>query len=100
MSNTLISAIALMVVVILILVAILLIVKTAITPKGTIKIDINGGKKTLDVTPGGNLMGTLANNQIFLPSAYRRKLCHPRWCVVYAAEGLCQCRRKRSLCTG
>ena len=30
-----------MVVVILILVAILLIVKTAITPKGTIKIDIN-----------------------------------------------------------
>ena len=56
MSNTLISAIALMVVVILILVAILLIVKTAITPKGTIKIDINGGKKTLDVTPGGNLM--------------------------------------------
>ena len=36
----------------------------------------------------------------YLPSAYRRKLCHPRWCVVYAAERLCQCRRKRSLCTG
>ena len=36
----------------------------------------------------------------YLPSAYRRKLRHPRRCVVYAAEGLCQCRRKRSLCTG
>ena len=69
MSNTLISAMILMVVVILVLVAILLIVKAAITPKGTISIDINNGKKTLNVTPGGNLMGTLADNQIFLPSA-------------------------------
>ena len=58
-----------MVLVILVLVAILLIVKAAITPKGTISIDINNGKKTLNVTPGGNLMGTLADNQIFLPSA-------------------------------
>ena len=67
MSNTLISAMILMVLVILVLVAILLIVKAAITPKGTISIDINNGKKTFNVTPGGNLMGTLADNQIFLP---------------------------------
>ena len=86
MSNTLISAIALMVVVILILVAILLIVKTAITPKGTIKIDINGGKKTLDVTPGGNLMGTLANNQTFLPSACGGKA-NCGQCKVQVFEG-------------
>lgn len=86
MSNTLISAIALMVVVILILVAILLIVKTAITPKGTIKIDINGGKKTLDVTPGGNLMGTLADNQIFLPSACGGKA-NCGQCKVQVFEG-------------
>ena len=86
MSNTLISAIALMVVVILILVAILLIVKTAITPKGTIKIDINGGKKTLDVTPGGTLMGTLANNQIFLPSACGGKA-NCGQCKVQVFEG-------------
>ena len=59
----------LMVIVILVLVAILLTIKTAITPKGTIKIDINNGKKDLNVTPGGTLMGTLADNQIFLPSA-------------------------------
>ena len=86
MSNTLISAIALMVVVILILVAILLIVKTAITSKGTIKIDINGGKKTLDVTPGGNLMGTLADNQIFLPSACGGKA-NCGQCKVQVFEG-------------
>lgn len=86
MSNTLISAIALMVVVILILVAILLIVKTAITPKGTIKIDINDGKKTLDVTPGGNLMGTLADNQIFLPSACGGKA-NCGQCKVQVFEG-------------
>ena len=86
MSNTLISAIALMVVVILILGAILLIVKTAITPKGTIKIDINDGKKTLDVTPGGNLMGTLADNQIFLPSACGGKA-NCGQCKVQVFEG-------------
>ena len=86
MSNTLISAIALMVVVILTLLAILLIVKTALTPKGTITIDINGGKKTLDVTPGGNLMGTLANNQIFLPSACGGKA-NCGQCKVQVFEG-------------
>ena len=39
----------LMVIVILILVAILLIIKAAITPKGKVKIDINDGKKVLDI---------------------------------------------------
>ena len=73
MSNTLITvvitAVVLMVISIVVLVGILLLIKNAITPKGTVKIDINDGKKTLDVTPGGSLMSTLANNQIFLPSA-------------------------------
>ena len=69
MSNTIISSMVLMVIVILVLVAILLIIKAAITPKGTVKIDINDGKKVLDVQPGGNLMGTLAEQKIFLPSA-------------------------------
>ena len=69
MSNTIISSMVLMVIVILVLVAILLVIKAAITPKGTVKIDINDGKKVLNVQPGGNLMGTLAENKIFLPSA-------------------------------
>ena len=86
MSNTLITAMVLMVIVILVLVATLLIIKTAITPKGTIKIDINRGKKTLDVTPGGNLMGTLAENQIFLPSACGGKA-NCGQCKVQVFEG-------------
>ena len=69
MTGTIISAMAIMVIVIMLLVAVLLIIKNALTPKGTVKIDINDGKKVLDVTPGGSLMGTLADNGIFLPSA-------------------------------
>ena len=60
MSQTIIASIVLLVAVTLVLVALLLIVKNAITPKGTVKIDINDGKKELNVAPGGNLMATLA----------------------------------------
>ena len=67
--NTVLASIIVITAVTLILVALLLFVKDRITPKGTVKIDINDGKKVLDVTPGGNLMGTLAENKIFLPSA-------------------------------
>ena len=76
----------LMVVVILVLVAILLIIKAAITPKGTVKIDINDGKKVLDVQPGGNLMGTLAEQKIFLPSACGGKA-NCGQCKVQVFEG-------------
>ena len=69
MGNTLISSMVIMVIVILILVAILLFIKIKLTPSGTVKIDINSGKKTLEVAPGGNLMNTLADQKIFLPSA-------------------------------
>ena len=69
MSSTILSAMAIMVLVILVLVALLLFIKIKLTPSGTVNIDINGGKKTLAVTPGGNLMGTLADQQICLPSA-------------------------------
>ena len=69
MSATVISAIAIILIVTLLLVVALLVVKDAVTPKGTIKIDINNGKKVLDVNPGNSLMSTLANEKIFLPSA-------------------------------
>ncbi len=86
MSNTLISAVVLMVIVTIVLVGVLLIIKTAITPKGTIIIDINNGKKTLDVTPGGSLMSTLAEKQIFLPSACGGKA-NCGQCKVQVFEG-------------
>ena len=69
MTKTIIAAVIVIVIVTMVLVAALLIVKNAITPKGKVKIDINDGKKVLEVTPGGNLMGTLAGEKIFLPSA-------------------------------
>ena len=67
--NTILASIIVIVAVTLTLVALLLIVKAAITPEGTVNIDINGGKKSLDVPQGGDLMHTLADQGIFLPSA-------------------------------
>ena len=69
MTNTILAAILVIVVVTLILVALLLFIKIKLTPSGTVKIDINGGKKVLDVPQGGSLLNTLAEQKIFLPSA-------------------------------
>ena len=69
MGNTIIASIAVIVAVTLLLVALLLVIKAAVTPSGSVKISINGGSKELDVTPGGDLMHTLADQGIFLPSA-------------------------------
>ena len=86
MSSTILSAMAIMVLVILILVALLLFIKIKLTPSGTVNIDINDGKKTLAVTPGGNLMNTLAEQQIFLPSACGGKA-NCGQCKVQVLEG-------------
>ena len=69
MTNTILAAILVIVVVTLILVALLLFIKAKLTPSGTVKIDINDGKKVLDVPQGGSLLNTLAEQKIFLPSA-------------------------------
>ncbi len=69
-------------IVILVLVALLLYAKTKLTPGGTVKISINGGKKELEVAPGSSLLATLANEKIFLPSA----------CGGKGSCGQCKCR--------
>ena len=69
MFSTLISSIFTITLVTLILVILLLFVKAKLTPEGTVKIDINDGKKILDVPQGGDVMHTLASQKIFLPSA-------------------------------
>ena len=80
MFNTIIGAIATIVVVTLILVALLLFIKAKLTPSGSVSIDINGGKKTLEAPLGGDLMHTLADQGIFLPSACGGKAnCAPSW---------------------
>ena len=86
MTQTIIAAIAVIVCVTLILVALLLVVKNWITPKGTVKIDINNGKKELNVAPGNNLMATLAGEKIFLPSACGGKA-NCGQCKVQVFEG-------------
>ncbi len=82
MTMTIIAAIAACLSITLVLVALLLFVKAKITPSGSVKIDINNGSKELEVTPGGNLLSTLAENKIFLPSA----------CGGKGACGQCKCR--------
>ncbi|MBR0240783.1 MAG: NADH:ubiquinone reductase (Na(+)-transporting) subunit F [Bacteroidales bacterium] len=69
MTSIIIGAVITIVVVTLVLVAFLLVIKAKLTPSGTVKIDINDGKKVLDVQQGGDLMHTLADHGIFLPSA-------------------------------
>ena len=59
MTPTILASIAAIVLVTLLLVILLLVIKSVVTPKGTVQIDINDGKKTLEVNPGGTLMNTL-----------------------------------------
>lgn len=55
--------------VILTLVIGLMVVSRKLQPAGTIKIDINDGKKILDVEPGVSLLSALSSQGVFLPSA-------------------------------
>ena len=82
MTQTILFAVIVFVIVTLILVALLLFIKTKLTPSGTVKININEGSKIVEVTPGGNLLSTLAEQKIFLPSA----------CGGKGACGQCKCR--------
>lgn len=52
MSSIIFSAIIIAVLVNILLVIILLVVKDKITPSGTVQIDINDGKRVLDVQQG------------------------------------------------
>ena len=86
MTQVIISAIIITVLVTLILVVLLLWVKAKITPSGTVKIDINDGKRVLDVPQGGDVMHTLADQGIFLPSACGGKA-NCGQCKVQMIEG-------------
>ncbi len=62
------ASIAVFLVIILLLVVILLVAKKYLLPSGNVKVTING-ENTVEVAAGGTLLGTLAENGIFLPSA-------------------------------
>ena len=82
MTSTIIAAIIAFVALTLLLVALLLFIKAKITPSGSVKININNGSKEVEVAPGGNLLTTLAEHKIFLPSA----------CGGKGNCGQCKCR--------
>lgn len=81
LTSTLPLSIAVFLGVVLLLVGLLLFVRNRLTPKGKVKITING-KKEVEVQPGSSLLSTLANEQIFLPSA----------CGGKGSCGQCKCR--------
>lgn len=88
MTTIILSAVAVFLVITLILVAVLLYIKVKLTPSGTVKININNGSKEIEVTPGGNLLTTLAEQKIFLPSACGGKgACGQCKCQVYSGGG-------------
>ncbi|MBQ6082790.1 MAG: NADH:ubiquinone reductase (Na(+)-transporting) subunit F [Bacteroidales bacterium] len=67
--------------VILIPVAVLVIIKKRLSPQGNVRISINE-ERELDVKPGNSLLQTLADEQIFLPSA----------CGGKGNCGMCKCQ--------
>lgn len=67
--------------VILLLVILLLIAEKKLIAQGKVKLVLNG-EKTIEVDPGGTLLGTLANNKIFVPSA----------CGGGGTCAMCKCR--------
>ena len=86
MTQTILTSVLVIVVVTLLLVALLLIIKARLTPSGKVTVDINNGKKVLEVPQGGDLMHTLADEKIFLPSACGGKA-NCGQCKVQVLEG-------------
>ena len=80
-SSTIILSIAVFLGIVLLLVALLLFVRNKLMPKGKVKITINDDKQ-LEVQPGNSLLTTLADEQVFLPSA----------CGGKGNCGQCKCR--------
>ncbi len=88
LTTTILLSVAAIVVITLILVALLLFIKTKLTPEGKVRISINDGKKVIEVTPGGNLLNTLAEEKIFLSSACGGKgSCGQCKCQVHEGGG-------------
>ena len=71
--------------VIILLVIILLVAKKYLSPSGNVNITVNGDK-VLNVPQGNNLMATLNENGIFLPSACGGKASCGQ-CKVQVLEG-------------
>ena len=74
-------SIAVFLVSILVMVIILLVAKRYLSPSGPVKVTLNG-EKTMEVASGGTLLGTMAVEGVFLPSA----------CGGKGSCGQCRCQ--------
>ena len=79
-TSTILYSIIVFLLIILILVSVLLYARNKLTPQGNVSLHVND--RDLVVTPGSNLLSTLSNNEIFLPSA----------CGGGGTCGLCRCQ--------
>jgi Na+-transporting NADH:ubiquinone oxidoreductase subunit F len=66
-TSTILYSIIVFLLIILILVSVLLYARSKLTPQGNVSLHVN--ERDLVVSPGSNLLTTLSNNEIFLPSA-------------------------------
>lgn len=80
-TSIIITSVIVFLIAVLIPVTILVIVRKRLTPQGKVNININD-EKNLEVEPGNSLLATLANEQIFLPSA----------CGGGGNCGMCRCQ--------
>lgn len=80
-TSIIITSVIVFLIAVLIPVAVLVIVRKRLTPQGKVNININD-EKNLEVEPGSSLLATLANEQIFLPSA----------CGGGGNCGMCRCQ--------
>ncbi|MBP5643819.1 MAG: NADH:ubiquinone reductase (Na(+)-transporting) subunit F [Bacteroidales bacterium] len=80
-TSVIITAVIVFLVTVLIPVVLLVVVRKRLTPKGDVHININE-ERDLDVKPGNSLLQTLAEEQIFLPSA----------CGGKGNCGMCKCQ--------
>lgn len=66
---TILAAVGIFLIITLLLVAILLIGKKYLVHTGRVVIDINNGAHSVEADSGASLLATMANNNVFLPSA-------------------------------
>ena len=80
-TSIIITSVIVFLITVLIPVILLVFVRKKLTPKGNVKISIND-ERELEVKPGNSLLQTLAEEQIFLPSA----------CGGKGNCGMCKCQ--------
>ena len=78
--------------IVLALVTVILFAKSKLVASGNVKISING-EKEIEVPAGGKLLGVLADNKLFVPSACGGggTVCARAWGACCARDSKCAC---------